>query len=306
MMSRRVRGSTGEYPFHEGKHLLAMVWFTYADDSGTDAASEYCLVAGYIGSPRQWKSTRQDWRRALGGIPEFHSVDFFQRERWQSSKSPYRGWNDSQATAFLDGLLKVINRYGISPIGGAVNTAHFFSYTEEERAWLTNAKLITITRVYEGKPEITDKLARHEGSPERPYFVAFPGFLVEALRITSKKEKPRIHFYFDRQGDAEAHAKEAFDRFKERTSMAERVNLASITYAESVDEEGLQAADLYAYVWNRALTNRMTADLEQALRQLTKKKPEIFVADKRYFDSMLARRDQHRAEGIRRGLSEQS
>ena len=303
---RLLRGSSGDYPFHVGKHLLAMVWFAYADDSGTHRDSVCSVVAGYIGSPRQWKGMRRDWRQALGDIQEFHATDFFQPERWRSTKSPYHGWSDHRADSFLGSLLSVINQYGIIPIGGAVLTEAFFSYTAEDRVWLTGANLITMARMHEGEPEVIDKLAKHEGSPERPYFIIFPGFLVEALRITSKKEKPRIHFYFDRQKDAEAHAKEAFDRFKERTSMPEKENLATITYAESVDEEGLQAADLYAYVWYRKLMNTMNPRLERARRELSKKKSEIFIADKQYFDRMLAARDQHRAEGIRRGMAEGS
>ncbi len=71
--------------------------------------------------------------------------------------------------------------------------------------------------------------------------------------------------------------------------------------------EGIQAADLYAYLWNRNLIGKInTPHLERAFQRLTKKKPTMFVADKTFFDAMLARRNQHRAEGIRRGLSEQS
>ncbi|MCH8994553.1 MAG: DUF3800 domain-containing protein [Chloroflexi bacterium] len=284
-----------------------MVWFAYADDSGTHKGSEFCLVAGYIGSPRQWKLFRRDWREALGDVPEFHAKDFFPRAAWKSSESPYHGWDERQAAAFLDRLLGIIDSYDLRPIGGATKTEDFFSLTEAQRTWITGATLLTRTHVHAGEAEITDKVVQHEGSPQRPYFVVFPAFFVEAMRATKSAKKPRIHFYFDRQGAAEVRAKEAFDLFKQHLEIPEAANLASLTYAESDEEVGLQAADLYAYVWNRKLSSRMNSELRRAFRSLTKKKKDMFIADKKnYFDRMLRRAARHREAGIEESIAAQS
>lgn len=280
-----------------------MVWHAYADDSGTHDHSEYSLLLGYIASPAQWKRARRDWRLALGDIPEFKSTDFFQRERWQSSKSPYQGWGDSEAREFLNRFLRIIDQYGLWPIGGACKTDDFYGYAKPIRIWLTGATLLTKTHWYEDEFEIQDKLIEHEGSPERPYFIVFPGLLVDAMRVTSDKSKPGIHFYLDRQGDAEAKGKMAFDKFKKNITEPERDNLRSLTYADSKDEEGIQAADLYAYTWYRKLTNSMTPDLERAFQVLTKKKETIRIADKEsYFEPLLDYGNKNRQGAIWRAV----
>ena len=275
-----------------------MVWHAYADDSGTHDTSEYCLLVGYIGSPLQWKRVRRDWRGVLGDIPEFKATQFFQRERWQSSKSPYHRWGQSEARTFLNRLLSIIDGCAIWPIGGACKTSDFYSYPTADRKWLTGATFLTLTHRYQGKLEITDKLFDHEGSPDRPYFIVFPGLLVDAMRVTSGKQKPRIQFYIDRQGAAESSAEQYFASFKNRIIEPEKANLASLTYAESHDEVGIQAADLYAYTWYRKLTDSMTPDLARAYQVLTKKKADIKVADRDYFDSLLAWGTEHRQAAI--------
>ena len=136
--------------------------------------------------------------------------------------------------------------------------------------------------------------------------MVFPGFFVEAMRATKSAKKPRIHFYFDRQGNAEVRAKEAFDLFKQRVGIPEAANLSSLSYAESDEEVGLQAADLYAYVWNRKLSGRMNSELRRAFRSLTRKKEDMFVADKKnYFDKMLSRAARHREAGIEESIAAQ-
>jgi hypothetical protein len=52
------------------------------------------MVAGHIGSPRQWRLFDDDWRDVLAseGVEEFHAKQLLQGSNWQSRKSPYHGW----------------------------------------------------------------------------------------------------------------------------------------------------------------------------------------------------------------------
>lgn len=286
----------------------------YGDDSGTHQDAKFCLVLGYIGSPRQWKLFRRDWQATLtmlpkreGKKPEFHAKEFFQRASWQSHESPYYRWTETKADAFLDRLLDTIHRYHVEPIGGAANTNDFFAYSEFDRRYLTGAPLLTLTHWYGGEFEITDKLVEHESSPNHPYFVVFPGFLLEAVRKSGKVGDCQVHIWLDRQQGIEARAGEAFNSFKGHCKLPETANLDSLSYRDSDKEVGLQAADLYAYVWYRKLTgSSMTKQLSRAFQMLTKKKPNIMVADKHYFDGLLTYAIQDRAAGIRKGLSARS
>ena len=190
---------------------------------------------------------------------------------------------------FLNSLLDIINRRDIWPIGGACNNTDFFKYSKPVRSWLTGASYLTITHFYEGNVEIIEKLKENEGAPERPYFIVFPGLLVDAMHHTSGRSKPKIHFYLDRQGVSEDTGLRAFNRFKANIDNPEKDNLSSITYSESHEEIGIQAADLYAYTWYRHLIGKTTPDLDRAHEVLTRKKQGLRVTDKAsYFEPLLA------------------
>jgi hypothetical protein len=286
------------------------VLHAYGDDSGTHQDAKFCLVLGYIGSPRQWKLFERDWRGALtmlrereGKKPEFHAKEFFQRERWQSRKSPYYRWTEAKADTFLNQLLDTIHRYQVEPIGGATKTEDFFAYSEAQRRYLTGAILITTTHWYGNQFEIVDKLLEHQGSPNRPYFAVFPGFLLEAIQKSGNIGDCQVHLTLDRQPALEAKAGEVFDIFKGHCGLPQAANFGDLIYAESHNKVGLQAADLYAYVWNRKLSGTMTDQLTKAFRVLTKKKPRIEVKGKEFFDALLDWGARDRAAGIERGLA---
>jgi len=243
-------------------------------------------------------------RKREGKKPEFHAVEFFQRPSWQSRESPYYGWTEAKADTFLNRLLDTIHRYCVAPIGGATKTEDFFRYSEFQRRLLTGAAIITTTHWHGDQFEVVDKLLEHQGSPNRPYFIVFPGFLFEAIQ--KSVGDCQVHLTLDRQPALEAKAGEVFDTFKKHCGLPQAANFGDLIYAESQKKPGLQAADLYAYVWYRKLTGNMTDQLSKAFRVLTKKKPTIPVQDKDYLDNLLAHMTESRAAGIRKGFSARS
>ncbi len=301
----------GEYPYHKGRHLIAMALHAYGDDSGSQDGAPFTLILGYVASPHQWKLFRRDWNSALEILPppkdgkqrEFHAKEFFQKATWQSSESPYHGWKPQKAAALLTRLLDTIHRYQLQPVGGACKNRDFFAYSEIERRFLTGAVLLTRTRWHEDQFEVTQKLLAHESAPTRPYFVVFPGFLVEALLACRAAHDSQIHIYLDRKRESEARALATFNTFKDHAD-TDTDALNDLTFADSEKEPGLQAADLYAYVWNRKLCDNLNAELTRAFRVLTRKKADIRTADKRYFDDLLSKVKRDQANAIQRAYSE--
>jgi hypothetical protein len=289
---------------------MAKMLFSYADDSATHRDSEFSLLIGYIGSPRQWKSFNAAWQDALspldmpdGAKREFHAHDFFNTLRWGSSKSPYREWDLDKGWAFLNQLLDIIHRHDVRPIGGATNTEAFFERSEEDRMWLTGAVLETRTNWEDGEFVVSDKFTGiHRRSRERPYFINFDGFLVEALRASEKADGANLHLVFDSNDDVESRAKQASNEFKANSGLPNANKLKGTTYSYSEDEPGLQAADMYAYVMNRHLCNKLNSRyFKRAYKVLTKKRKKIFVADRDYFSKLLMHGARHRQAGIEKG-----
>src|SRR3972149_6354915 len=110
-------GGLGRYPYNRGSHLIMTIdLHAYADESGIEGDSLYCIVAGFVGSPRWWDKFNADWRAIINAAPddveEFHAKDFFERNhaaKKNSERNPFRSW--SGASAFLATLVDVIVRY---------------------------------------------------------------------------------------------------------------------------------------------------------------------------------------------------
>ena len=195
-MNHKLAGSNGRfYPFDRGKHLKVVVELrAYGDESGTHENPPYCLVAGWIGSPRQWRLFEDSWNEVLHeySISEFHSTDFFNRKHNKSSGNPYRDWDDARSQAFLNALSNIVIERRIFPIGGAVDVKAFMSYSEGERRYLTSAQI-----KQSGKWVTT-------GAPTRPYQLAFPLFLTEAAQAA--KGDAVIQFVLDQNNNEAPYA----------------------------------------------------------------------------------------------------
>jgi hypothetical protein len=286
-----------------------MTLLAYGDESGTQQGAPFCLVLGYIASPRQWKLFRREWTGALSVLPEppndkqreFHAWEFFQRQAWESSRNPYHGWSDKKAADFLSDLLDAIHRYDLQPIGAAVNAADFFAYSEDQRRYLTGAALRLRTTWREDQFEVNERLLKHQSAPYRPYFVAFVGFLVDAIYACSAAKEPEVQLSLDRKTESETRALEVFNSLK--STVPEAASLVSLTFEDSEKEQGLQAADLLAYAWYRELTSNVNSTLLRVLRSLTRKKAGIKAMNKKLFDSILEDAERDRNEAIWKGYT---
>jgi hypothetical protein len=277
------------------------VWQAWADESGTQEGSEYCAVLGYVGSPSQWRQFKRDWRAALGKrITEFHAVDFFQTERWQSTKSYYHGWSEKKAKRFLDSLLRTINRYDVRPIGFVYHVPDFLALEEKYRRQLTGAVNMTRTRVHGGDLEITDKFVT-QGSPNRPYFLGFHYFITEAIKATPKGVT--INFTFDTYKNVEPRALETFNEIRQfADSPLIREKMGLLSYGDSRRYEPLQAADLYSYAINRGLQGSISELLIHAIIKLARKRDQMGIARADDYQKMVKHLDEQRRAAVLRAL----
>ena len=242
----------------------------YADESGTHNGAVYCLVSGFIGSPRQWKKLDKEWGSVLRdfGISSFHSIDFFgRRNKRGSARNPYRNWPDDKAMKFVNGLTDTIKQRQLYPIGCAIDVGAFKSFTKGERRYLTNA---AITK--EGQ-------FLTSGAPNRPYQYAFGLLIGEAL--FRAVDDTLIHFVLDINSREQSYALETYNFVKARGTHPAFKRLGQISYADDETEIGLQAADLHAFSWYGALTNgiRRNDARFHVMNTLAKKRNSIEIID---------------------------
>lgn len=265
-----IRGSKGIFPYHEGHHLIvALRQFAYIDESGTHAGARYCAVAGYRGSPEQWKRFDREWKAILAKyhIKEFHSKTFFSRKHIRSrTKNPYQDWSDDQARTFLGELLTVIRKRKIRPVGCAVKVGDFESYSWGERYVLVG---------YE-KPR-RKILVR-----PAPYHLSFRWALLDAIDGTDPRTEMHIVLAEHQEYQQQAHEAYRLTRNLEETGKARR-QLKEFSIALPIDQPRLQAADLFAHQWYNTLHRgraRLNPENVYVMNQLTHNRKDLPVCDR--------------------------
>jgi hypothetical protein len=284
-----LRGSRGDYPYNEGKHVLAMMeLYTYCDESGIEDSATYCLIVGFVATPRQWKALKADWAKALKtfGVPVFHAKDFFPPARRRHVEC-YGNWSDKKAEAFLNSLLDTITKRQITTVAVALEVEGFWAQTEETRRLVTGDLTLSEQR---DDGLIHTRLIR-SGAPKRPYAATFKLFIDSMLSFMP--QDALLHFYFDRQEIFEFHAVEQFNymaKYYARDGTGGE-RLGTIAYAGKEKEIALQAADLNAYLWNSSLTmgDNMPELRASALERIKKRRWYFRRYDKEHWDVYLRR-----------------
>ena len=233
-----LSGSRGAFPYHRGKQLMAKVeLFTFGDESGIHDGARYCVVAGYIGSPRQWKPFEEAWAEVLDrySVQAFHAVRFFGRGPGGVRLDEYEGWADEKADAFLDELMGVINQRRLRAIGGAIDVKAFKALTQGEKRYVTGGWVTDDGKwLASGAPS----------KPSAPYFFALLLFLIEAL--SEAAPDARINLIFDRQNVVKGRAVQNINDLT-RHQILDAIGgarLRQVAFAPSDEEQGLQAVTL--------------------------------------------------------------
>ena len=218
---------------------MAFALRTYADESGTHNNPSYCVVAGWLGTPRQWRKFDDEWKGILREFEvfDFHSKEFFHRDHKTSSDNPYRDWKPSKAERFINKLAKAIAVRRLYPTGAAINVPAFMSYSVGERRFLTHGGVKRSGRI----------TGPNTGTPRKPYHFALFCCVVEA--IIAAEPPTKMHFVLDRNDQEAEYAHRVYEAVKTRQTMPDWERLGELIYASRQDEPGLQAADLYTHLW---------------------------------------------------------
>lgn len=273
---RTYVASRGRYPYDEGKYLaLVLEFYAYGDESGS-ISDPYCTVAGFVASPRQWKLFSAAWRDVLdeAGVPAFHAVDFFHREEWRSSGSPYHGWTEADGLVFQRRLLAVFLRQyqRINAANGAVNVEDFKLMSEEWQRIFTGALLKWDVRAGEFSAKILGT-----GKPSAPWFTSFIDFIQASLVHVS--DGATLHLVFDQQNEYAPLAHITWANMKKYKMMNWR-KMGDLIFREDEKDEPLQLADMYAHLinhWVPRLDEGISPDRVEALAVLMKKTGKIYI-----------------------------
>jgi hypothetical protein len=281
-MTSAIRGSRGKYPYDEGRHLLVIIdLYAYGDESGLQDRPPYCLLAGYIASPNQWRLFNHDWQEILKayGVPLFHAKEFFPFQA-RSHNPVYKGWQTEKAKTFVFSLGEAINNHAIHPLGCAIDVKAFESFSIGERRFLTGAGWNSQTGTF-----------KYLGKPASPYLAVFESFVRAALDRTPPKA--RLHLVFHSQREMEPKVCEIFaDMITNSHLMPRGKRPESIGYRSADNSPELQACDLYAYGWNYYLSHKSSGWasnylLRVAMTQLCRKVKGIDLMDRDSIEATL-------------------
>lgn len=105
------------HPMDGHRKLFAMMQ-AYLDESGIDHKTDFCILAGYVGGPGQWKRFERKWKGILArhNVKEFHAKRFFQRDDSGQRLDEYQNWTDDKADSFIRELLACIISVKIYPL----------------------------------------------------------------------------------------------------------------------------------------------------------------------------------------------
>lgn len=266
---------------------MAEQW-AYGDESGAHQDAKFYLLLGYVATRDICLQFKDKWSRVIksAGVSEFHAKWFFNNS--PSSKNPYRGWTIAQKEAHLEALLAIIAEHELTPAGRAIDMEAFWALRHDERRHFTGGSLqtrVTLTAVDRSDP--TNPVSKVDynrrfitsGAPTQAYMAAFNLFHDHLQRIT--REDAVIHVVLDRKRELEAGARQLFDS---RWADSNRRRFADITFADSADEPGLQAADLYAFV----VGARGGTSASLTRRAWDYLKPDVDIAGSEYFHFYFA------------------
>jgi hypothetical protein len=222
------------------------------------------------------------WRRATSGAV-FHSKEFFARKRGRRV-GEYAQWSDADAETHIKRLCDAVCGTNLTIIGAAIDIPAFMAYDEDTRRYLTGAPFQADYGVW-----------RDTGAPSKPYFLGFSTCITAAINRRTRPDL-KVHYWFDRQDDYEGKARQIIAiATGPIASPTVREAVGALVYEDKAKYEGLQAADLVAYVRcaieqdNYKTTNKDLFIAAQRLQALPKKRQMFLVLNADVLAEKVAR-----------------
>lgn len=219
----------------------------YLDESGIHAGAAVCVIAGYFGGRGQFRKFERAWKvllRRLGiEMEDFHAKDLV----------------ESKDERLLETLAQEIARFKISPISYGVIVDDFYSFSVNQRRFLTGATLNNRGHLIAS------------GSPNKPYFLPFQHLIRRVASYAPVGGKARFFFGLDRT--FAGYAKEVFKEIMKNPEHAYRERLSEPQFPLAKVTAQLQAADLlvhltYDHMLKQMRTNNSYLRRARPLRML--------------------------------------
>jgi len=251
----------------------------YMDESGIQDGAHACVIAGYWAGENNWRRFEDRWSGILddAGMREFHSSEF-----WNSQgkrKGIYQSWSDDDEDRFISALVDCITDYPLYPTGATLKIAAWKKLNKHARMFLTGA------RCEDDGKWITF------GAPNKTYFLPFQtAILTPAIAC---KDHLKVHYAFDLHKQFKHYALELFDLIKNDSNVECRHRMGEISFPDSKDAPGLQAADLLAYKVYQLNRIRVlqdepvdASDMDKTLQDLVKNDDHEKNRSFPYFDEL--------------------
>jgi hypothetical protein len=214
------------------------VFKAYLDETGIQRHDPYCIIAGYVGEVCEWKKVGWDWKFVLDAfkVPYFHALEFY----GDDEKKLYRGWKPGKRAAFLNALFDCLRDHKVWLISSAVDVRAFWSFTEDERRYVTGG-------VHNGMKW------KSSGAPTKPYFLPFHEAVIQSCSHTPEDDK--VWTIMSRQEQYRMKALELYDMMlASEPAMQCRPKLGDdMVFSDPKAVYELQAADLAAYWSGKAM-----------------------------------------------------
>jgi hypothetical protein len=101
----------------------------YLDDSGTHAASNAVVCAGFISDAVRWKAFNREWPRALR---KAHFRGIVRATELENRKGAFAGWDVERQHLFYQQICPLINHRIIVPVGNSVIRADWRAVMPED------------------------------------------------------------------------------------------------------------------------------------------------------------------------------
>jgi hypothetical protein len=231
------------HPMDGHRKLFAMMQ-AYFDESGIDHESDFCILAGYVGGPGQWKRFERKWKDTLArhSVKEFHAQRFFQRDKKGHRLDEYASWTDLKADGFIKELIHCIIAVKVYPLSCSLVKEDWNKLTYGERRYLTGG-------IFDAGKFTSS------GAPSKVYFVPFQFCIYMATDFCGRGQ--RVHFAFDMNQELHGYGREYFKVLKKLPGLSWAPKLGQTSWPTSFDAVQLQAADLLAYLLIRFMPTRL-------------------------------------------------
>jgi len=191
------------------------MWKAYFDESGSDAKSQYFVLAGYVSSVDHWERFSDEWQRALERPPR---LDYFKTREAFQLRDQFEGWSEDQRNERIEDLWRIVRAHAI--FGCAVAMPKDL-YERHLRG--------VIVRLY-----------------DNPYYICFVTSLDFLSDMMNRfEQKGPIDFVFD-EYNLEPRVRKLFDSFKPQGGL-HRELIGDIEFRDDKTVLPLQAADLLAW-----------------------------------------------------------